>query len=184
MRLWSKQVDEGIFEATREISFCAMFRNKLRYMTEEQRNVRFNNVGDPARGARFRSTYEHGTDSPYVLFAVASFEKMFSMMDAALADGRQWLVGGDRTLGDINPMPFVARLEYLGLLDLFIAQRPGVQAWWARSKELASYRKAIPDMLDDEDLSTMKVSGGKIREQIRTRRDEHLAQYKLAARVA
>jgi hypothetical protein len=64
MRLWSKQIDEGIFEATREISFSAMFREKLRNMTNEQRNIRFNNVGDPGRSARFRSTYEHGTESP------------------------------------------------------------------------------------------------------------------------
>lgn len=184
MRLWSKQIDEGIFEATREISFSAMFREKLRNMTDEQRNIRFNNVGDPGRGARFRSTYAHGTDSAYVLYAVASFEKMFSAMDEALADGRKWLVTDDLTLGDINLMPLVARLEYLNMLDIFIDERQRVQVWWARSKELSSYQKAIPEMLDDEDLSTMRISGTKIRERIRARREEHVTQYKLAARVA
>jgi glutathione S-transferase len=182
MRLWSKQIDEGIFEATREISFSAMFREKLRNMTDEQRNIRFNNVGDPSRGARFRSTYEHGTDSPYVLYAVASFEKMFSTMSDVLADGRKWLVTDDLTLGDINLMPFVARLEYLNMLDIFIDERPRVQVWWTRSKELSSYKKAIPEMLDDEDITTMKISGAKIREQIRTRREEHLAQCRQAGR--
>ena len=112
-----------------------------------------------------------------MLYAVASFEKMFSAMSATLADGRKWLVSNDLTLGDINLMPFVARLEYLNLLDIFIDERPRVQAWWARSKELPSYKKAIPDMLDEEDLSTMRISGTKIREQIRARRAEHL-QYK------
>ena len=184
MRLWSKQIDEGIFEATREISFSAMFREKLRNMTDEQRNIRFNNVGDPGRGARFRSTYEHGTDSPYVLYAVASFEKLFRMMDDALADGRTWLVNNDLTLGDINLMPFVARLQYLNMLDVFIGERPRVQKWFEQAKALPSYRKAIPDMLNDEDLSTMMVSGSKIREQIRARRDEHLMQHKQAAHAA
>jgi glutathione S-transferase len=178
MRLWSKQIDEGIFEATREISFSAMFREKLRNMSDEQRNIRFNNVGDPSRSARFRSTYEHGTDSPYVLYAVASFEKMFNSMNGVLADGRKWVVTNDLTLGDINLMPFVARLAYLNLLDIFIDERPRVQAWWARSKELPSYKQAIPDMLDEEDLSTMRISGTKIREQIRARRAEHLTQHK------
>jgi glutathione S-transferase len=161
-----------------------MFREKLRNMTDEQRNIRFNNVGDPGRSARFRSTYEHGTDSPYVLYAVASFEKMFNAMNETLSDGRKWLVTNNLTLGDINLMPFVARLEYLNMLDIFIDERPRVQAWWARSKELSSYKKAIPEMLDEEDLSTMKISGAKIREQIRARREEHLTQYKKAARVA
>jgi glutathione S-transferase len=183
MRLWSKQIDEGIFEATREISFSAMFREKLRNMSDEQRNIRFNNVGDPSRSARFRSTYEHGTDSPYVLYAVASFEKMFNTMNGVLADGRKWVVTNDLTLGDINVMPFVARLEYLNLLDIFIDERPHVQAWWARTKELSSYKKAIPEMLDEEDVSTMRISGTKIREEIGARRAEHLTQHKQAAQV-
>ena len=184
MRLWSKQIDEGIFEATREISFSAMFREKLRNMTEAQRNIRFNNVGDPGRGARFRSTYEHGTDSPYVLYAVASFEKMFRAMDAALADGRKWVVNNNLTLGDINLMPFVARLEYLNLLDIFIGERPLIQKWWEQSKALASYKQAIPNMLTNDDLGAMMSAGSKIREQIRARREEHLAQYKTAPHAA
>jgi hypothetical protein len=39
-------------------------------------------------------------------------------------------------------------------------------------------------MLDKEDLSAMRISGTKIREQIRARRTEHLTQYKGAAQVA
>jgi glutathione S-transferase len=99
-------------------------------------------------------------------------------MNGVLADGRKWVVTNDLTLGDINVMPFVARLEYLNMLDIFISERPRVQAWWARSKELLSYKQAIPDMLDEEDLSTMRISGTKIREQIRARREEHLTQHK------
>jgi glutathione S-transferase len=184
MRLWSKQIDEGIFEATREISFSAMFRERLRNMTEDERQVRFRNVGDPGRSARFLSTYEHGVDSPYVLYAIASFEKLFRTMETALADGREWLVGNKLSLGDINLMPFVARLEYLNLLDLFLAERPRVQTWWRRSKALPSYRKAISDMLTEEDTSAMHTFGSKIRDRIRERRDEHLAQYSKAAHAA
>jgi glutathione S-transferase len=184
MRLWSKQIDEGIFEATREISFSAMFRDRLRNMTQAEREIRFRNVGDPGRSARFLSTYEHGVESPYVLFAIASFEKLFRMMDETLADGREWLVAGKLSLGDINLMPFVARLEYLQLLDLFIDERPRVAGWWERARTLSSYRKAIPDMLTQEDTSAMSSFGTKIRDRIRERRAEHLAQFALGAHAA
>ena len=184
MRLWSKQIDEGIFEATREISFSAMFREKLRNMTEHQRQIRFRNVGDPARSARFLSTYEQGTESPYVFYGVASFEKLFRQMSETLSDGRNWLVGSNLTLGDINLMPFVARLEYLNLLDIFIADRPRVQTWWQQSKELTGYQKAIPNMLTEEDVSEMRTSGTQIRDSIRTHRAKHLTQYKEAAHAA
>jgi hypothetical protein len=93
MRLWSKHIDEGLFEATREISFSAMFRDKLRNMSEEQRQIRFRNIGDPARSARFMSTYEHGVESPYVFYGIAAFEKLFRQMSEVLSERREWLVG-------------------------------------------------------------------------------------------
>src|SRR6202142_3957233 len=52
MRLWSKAVDESLFEATRELSFSAMFRERMRNMTEEQRAGRFRNTGAPGKRAR------------------------------------------------------------------------------------------------------------------------------------
>ena len=178
MRLWSKHVDEGLFEATREISFSAMFRDKLRNMSEEQRQIRFRNIGDPARSARFMSTYEQGVESPYVFYGIAAFEKLFRHMSDVLTERREWLVGTTLSLGDINLMPFVARLEYLNLLDLFIADREAVRRWWQRCKMLRSYQKAIPDMLNEEDISEMHASGTKIRGRIGELRAEHLAQHK------
>ena len=184
MRLWSKHVDEGLFEATREISFSAMFRERLRNMSEDERRIRFRNIGDPARTARFRSTYEHGVESPYVFYGIAAFEKLFRHMSDVLADGREWLVGNTLSLGDINLMPFVARLEYLNLLDLFIADREPVRRWWQRCKMLPSYQKAISDMLNEEDTSTMQVSGTKIRARIEELRAEYLAQHPKATHPA
>ena len=63
MRLWSKAVDEGIFEATRELTFSSVFREKMKNMSGEQREVRFQNVGDPERRARYVSIFETGIDS-------------------------------------------------------------------------------------------------------------------------
>jgi glutathione S-transferase len=53
MRLWSKMVDEGLFEGVTEISFSAMFRERMRNMPEEIRERRFRNIGDPRRRDRF-----------------------------------------------------------------------------------------------------------------------------------
>ena len=67
MRLWSKMVDEGLFEGVTEISFSAMFRERMRNMPEEIRERRFRNIGDPRRRDRFMSTYELGVRSPFVM---------------------------------------------------------------------------------------------------------------------
>ncbi len=124
MRLWSKAVDEGLHEGITEISFSAMFREAMKGMTEAQRQARFRNVGDPRRRDRFLSTYELGIDSPYVTWAVAAFEKMFANLEQTLAPGGHWILGSGYSLADISLMPYVGRLDYLGLLAPWTAERP------------------------------------------------------------
>jgi glutathione S-transferase len=166
MRLWSKHIDEGVFVATREISFSAMFRDKMKSMTDEQRNGRFRNIGDPDRRARMQSTYEQGVDSPYVEQGVFAFEKMFREMEAELSFGKDWLVTPRFSLADINVIPFVARLEYLDLLDVWISHRPHVQDWWKRAQARPSFNAAIAERLTPEQCSGMKSSGRRIKDRI------------------
>lgn len=181
MRLWSKAVDEGLFEATRELSFSAMFRERMRMMSEEQREGRFRNVGDPVKRAHFMSTYELGVESPYVYEGIGKFEIAFRTMEKDLAPGQPWLVGDALTLADINMMPYVARLAYLDLLDIWIADRPRAQAWWSRAQALPSFRAAIPDRLAAADIESMRSFGSRIRDRVAARRDEFVRQPRFGA---
>jgi hypothetical protein len=84
MRRWSKQVDETIFSAAGAQSFTSRFREKMKSQTEEQRQQRYRNVGDPERHSRFKSLYEEGVESAYVLQAIGNFEKMFKLLEQTL----------------------------------------------------------------------------------------------------
>jgi len=174
-RLWSKTVDEGLFEATREISFSAMFRERMRAMSEEQRQGQFLNVGDPVKRARFMSTYAEGVESIYVFQGIAEFERAFARMEKDLGDG-DWLIGSRMTLADINIIPFVARLADLDLLDVWVSDRPATRAWWARVQKLASFKTTIAQKLTETDFEAMRTSGRKIRARVAERRQEYLDQ--------
>jgi glutathione S-transferase len=175
MRKWSKAVDEGLFEATRELSFSAMFRERMRGMSDAQREGRFTNVGDPGKRARFMSTYDLGVESPYVFQAIANYETAFRDMEKALSgESGGWLAGGALSLADINMMPFVARLAYLQILDVWADSRPHCRAWWARVQRLPSFRAAIRDPLTEMEMETMATSGARIRDRVNARRTEHL----------
>jgi ganglioside-induced differentiation-associated protein 1 len=166
MRLWSKAVDEGLHEGVTEISFSAMFRERLKNAPESQRQIRFRNVGDPRRRDRFMSTYELGVESPFVLWAIAAYERAFKTMEATLAEGGEWLVGDAFSLADVNLIPYVARLEYLTLLDVWIGNRPRVRAWWERAKARAAFAAAIADPLTQKERDDMRTFGGKIRRRV------------------
>lgn len=178
MRLWSKIVDEGLFEGVVELSFCAMFRQRMRNMTDEQRATRFENVGDPRRRDRFMSTYHHGIDSPYVFHGIAAYEKAFKAMEDVLADDRSWLMGDQFTLADINLIPLVARLFYLDLLDIWIVKRPGVEGWWQRAKNRPSFIQGIKAHFKPGEESEMLEHGSKIKEQVLERHKDYLKQFK------
>ena len=159
MRLWSKMVDEGLFDGVTEISFSAMFRERMRTMPEEVRQRRFRNIGDPRRRDRFMSTYEFGARSPFVLHGVAAYERAFKLLEETLAEGGPWVVGGQPTLADINLMPFAARLDYLGLLDLWTRGRPHVEAWWALAREWPHFRTGLADLISEAEFVEMRTNG-------------------------
>jgi glutathione S-transferase len=104
MRLWSKFVDEGLFDGVTELSFSAMFRERMRAMTP--------------------------------------------------------------TLADINMMPFVARLSYLGLLEAWTADRPHINEWWARAQQWPSFKRGLSDLITEHEFTEMRTHGPKIRADV------------------
>jgi glutathione S-transferase len=168
MRLWSKMVDEGLFEGITEISFSAMFRERMRNMPQEMREIRFTNIGDPRRRDRFKSTCEMGVHSPYVLYAIAAYERAFKLLEETLAESGPWLVGARPTLADINLMPLLARLDYLGLLDLWIKERPFVSGWWALAREWPSFRRGLSNLISEAEFAEMRTHGPNIRDEMAT----------------
>lgn len=169
MRMWSKFVDEGLFEGVTEISFSAMFRERMRNMPEEIRQIRFRNIGDPRRRDRFMSTYELGVQSPYVLHAIGAYERAFRLMERTLAESGPWLVGDRVTLADINMMPFVARLAYLGLLDVWTQDRPNIDAWWNRVQQWPSFKSGLSDLITETEFIEMRMHGPKIHDEVAAR---------------
>jgi glutathione S-transferase len=177
MRLWAKAVDEGLFEGAVVLSFSAMFRERMKQQTEEQRQQRYRNVGDPARRDRYKSTFEEGVASPYVFRGIAAYEIAFRGMDEALAGGADWLAGDMFSLAEINLAPMVARLAYLTLLDLWLADRPAVRAWWRRVQDRPCYRAEIANGISPDEMEEMRISGAPIRDSVRESRDRYLGEF-------
>lgn len=176
MRLWSKLVDESIFNATGALSFVGPFREKMKHQTEEQRQERYRNVGDPERHARFKSLYEEGVESPYAFQSIGNFEKMFKLLEQALAEsGGPWILGDEYTLADINLTPYIYRVEYLTLLDLWLEDKPLVQQWWSRARIRPSALETIPGRLSDNVIADMNHFGKLVYERVAERRDEYLS---------
>ncbi len=146
MRLWLKQLDDGVHAATGTISTCIAFRHQHLQRDPAQYRAWLDNMVDPARRERSRQAVELGMDAPIFGAAVARFERLLTDMEAALTTG-PWLAGDGYSLADIGYSPYMIRLEHLGLGER-IAARPLVAAWTHRLYATAAYKAGVQDWLN------------------------------------
>jgi glutathione S-transferase len=165
MRVWTKTVDEGLHEGITEISFSAVFRERMKNMPAELRESRFHNIGDPRRRDRFKSTFELGTQSPFVLYAAAAYD---GVRCAGSHTGRRWpwILGDKPTLAGMALMPYVARLYYRGLLGVWTQNRTHIGDWWGQVQEWPSFKRGLRDRVSEDEFAEMRTHGPKIRAEI------------------
>ena len=158
MRLWTKQLDEGIHVNLATVSNAVAFRYQhIEGRSPEEVQAYFNGIPDQARRARIKDLVTHGIDSEYFGPAIHHFDTLFAKMDSALEKG-PWLTGSQYTLADIAFMPYLTRFDHLRLLGI-LDHRPHLKGWYSRVTTLPSYATGIGDWLNSTYLSLMAEKG-------------------------
>ena len=159
MRLWTKQLDEGLHAAVGSLSFAIAFRHQMLARSTEDRTKWLVGIPQQDRRERLQSLLELGLQSPYFAPAVKRYAKLFDDFENALEHG-SWLAGERFSLADIAFAPYLARLRHLGFDILFdrhphatdwarrVAERPsvlgGVERWF-NPKYLALFEAQRPE---------------------------------------
>lgn len=157
MRLWTKQLDEGIHDACIAIlSFGIAFRHQ--YLARgEQGRLLLEQVPDIIKRERRRDVIDKGLDSIHFQVAVRRMELLLTEMEEALGAG-VWLVGADYTLADVAFTPYLARLEHLNILAM-ADPFPRVLDWYRRVKDRPSFAAGIGDWENADYLNLMRDKG-------------------------
>ena len=77
--------------------------------------------------------------------------------EAAL-DGRDWLAGETYSLADIGLVPYLLRLDHLGLAGMW-SDKSGVAAWYERVRQRPSYQTAVVEWLVPAAVTGMNEAG-------------------------
>ncbi len=142
MRMWTKIPDDGLHAACGSITYASAFAPQLRENHSPQEwEERLKKIPDRARSARQRQILEHGFKAPIVKDAVLLHDKVLKEMDAALSK-QPWLAGDEFSLADIAIIPYVTRLDRLGLEGMW-AGRPHVARWFADMQARPSFDSAV-----------------------------------------
>jgi len=157
MRLWTKQLDEGVHDAgIAVLSFALAFRHQYTARGEAGKEM-LESIPDPIKRERRRDVIENGLDSQHFHTAVSRLLTLYRDMDAAL--GRHaWLAGDDYSIADAAFTPYVVRLDHLDVLGL-LDGTPRVADWYRRIQARPSFADAIVKWENPKYLELMKRQG-------------------------
>jgi glutathione S-transferase len=157
MRLWTKQLDEGLHAETGVMSNAIAFRFQKLAKGEAFANKLVEGIPDKAKRERYRSVVFEGVASPLFEKSITRFRKLLDDMDAALAE-HTWLAGDSFSLADIGLSPYITRMDHLGLSRMWDDQ-PRIEDWYGRITSRPAYETAFVKWFDDKYLALMKEKG-------------------------
>jgi glutathione S-transferase len=166
MRTWTKIPDEGLHTACASITYASAFVPQLKANHDPREwEERLRKIPDRARAARQRQILEQGFDAPFVKDAVLLHDRVLTDMDAALS-ASPWLAGDAFSLADIAMLPYVTRLDRLGLEGMW-AGRPHVARWFAAMQARPSFASAITAFRSNAYDDELKKRGIDVWPQVR-----------------
>jgi glutathione S-transferase len=166
MRLWTKQLDEGLHAATGVVSSCIAFRYQhLDARPKEEIEAYLAAMPDAAKRERQTENIFKGVESKFFPAAVRRFDRLLGDMNDALAKG-PWLAGEDYSLADVAYTPYAVRLSHLQLHGMW-RDRPHYADWFARLTRRPAYETAITDWLNPAYLTLMEAKGGEAWPRVR-----------------
>ena len=157
MRLWTKQLDEGVHHAIGIITYSMAFRHLHLKKSPAELAAYLARFPDPKRRERKRLDILEGMDSPLFADAIKRVERLLRDMECALAE-HDWLAGNAYSLADAGLTPYLVRLEHLALTALW-QDRRCLARWYDRAKTRESFAAAITHWIKPEELDLMRDQG-------------------------
>jgi glutathione S-transferase len=157
MRLWTKQLDEGVHDAgIAVLSFALAFRHQYMSRGEAGKEM-LESIPDPIKRERRRDVIEKGLDAPAFRIAIDRLLTLYRDMNKVL-ERHAWLAGDTYSIADAAFTPYVVRLEHLDVLGL-LEPTPRTADWYRRIKSRPSFQNAIVRWENPKYLELMKKQG-------------------------
>ncbi|HEY7247131.1 MAG TPA: glutathione S-transferase family protein [Xanthobacteraceae bacterium] len=154
VRLFNKLVDEYVHNACIILTFGTAFRPALLRLSPEEREAHFSKSPIKRRAEIKRDVVAHGLDSEFMRESLETHEKLLHWIDDAMKRGA-YLAGETFSLADIGVIPYVLRLELVGLAPLW-DRYPAVGAWWQRVRSRPSVEQQTLERMTESDWAPFR----------------------------
>ncbi|MBN9516284.1 MAG: glutathione S-transferase family protein [Alphaproteobacteria bacterium] len=143
MRSWVRRLDDVHHPANGMMHYAILGRATLQALPPERLEAMLQAMPNRRDRALRAAAARQGVEAPEFADAVRTQEEMLDALDASLTD-HDFLIGDEVSHADLVALPYVARLEQMGLLALIDgADRPALAGWYDRMKARPSWRETI-----------------------------------------
>lgn len=143
MRAWVRRLDDVHHPANGMMHYALLGRPALQALSPERLEAMLQAMPNRRDRALRVAAVRLGIEAPEFADAVRTQEEMLDALDEDLA-AHPFLSGNDVTHADIVALPYVARLDQMGLLALIVASdRHHLAGWYDRMKMRPSWRETI-----------------------------------------
>jgi len=163
MRLWCKKIDE-LHPHCGVQTYAIGARPGLLARPAAEVAKLVAAIPDPARRALRRSVIDDGVAAPAFVDAYVAHDGFFADVDTALHNS-DWLAGDGFSLADAALLPYVLRVDHLGLSALF-EDRPSLMSWYQRICARPSYEVAVASLLPDAVVSAFRAAGAAVADDV------------------
>jgi glutathione S-transferase len=136
MRTWMRYFEEVTTPAIRAPSYNALFAPGIHARGEAVNRAARERM--PLRRRFYEKLGPNGFDAAIIEESVERLDASLARVEAALADGRAFILGADLTIADVTLMPSVVRLDDIGMASMW-DNRPAVAQWFARMQAHRAY---------------------------------------------
>ena len=149
VRLFNKLIDKSVHNACTIMTFATALRPRFLKMEAGARERYLQSAPSQQRAEYKRDVIERGLESKYVADAVRLHDKLIAMIAHALATDR-YLAGPTLSLADLAVIPYVKRLDLLGLSRMW-EELPAVKDWYGRMQARPAVQRAIVECMSEDD---------------------------------
>lgn len=157
MYRWLKRIDEHYFDAIAAVTFGLAYRNKVlvEFQTAEKLTNYLDNIKVSKKRALRERLIQDGASGPDVRAGIDTLQTMLEQLQVALASQR-FVAGPIYSLADACLTPFLMRLDYLGLDELW-SKQPSIKRWWGEIQGRPSFKAILTESFPDEYREKMQA---------------------------
>jgi glutathione S-transferase len=170
-REWGKVLDEHLHPACAALTFVTSHRHTIAKLGPQKQEEFLASTPaisiTPTWKQNKRAYVEEGLAAPGAADMIRLYDHYMQKMDADLAMTK-WLVTDSFTIADIGLIPYVNRLEMLGLAGIWENERlPNLARWWQQVTARPSFKAQIIDQIPESLTNDLRSFGPKSWPEVR-----------------